>query len=115
MVRYGELDTAVSAYIRGDIHEIIPTEYFRRSMKTAIQMQNDGKHWDIQQSAAVLLYYAFNDEHLHPSQLTSEGLDALTFAEKLLHKHDIDNPQEAGLHEEVIDVSMDFVVGISNR
>ena len=88
-------------------------------MKTAIQMQNDGKHWDIQQSAAVLLYYVFNDEHLHPSQLTSEGLDALTFAEKLLHKPDIktdiENPQEAGLHEEVIDVSMDFVIGISNR
>jgi hypothetical protein len=79
-------------------------------MKTAIQMQNDGKHWDMQQSAAVLLYYAFNDGHLHPSQLTTDGLDALTFAEKLLHKPDIDNPQE-----EVIDVSMDFVVGINNK
>ena len=80
-------------------------------MKTAIQMQNDGKHWDIQQSAAVLLYYAFNDEHLHPSQLTSEGLDALTFAESLLHKPEFGiDPQE-----EVIDCTGNVVFAINNK
>ena len=115
MVRYGELENIVSAYIRSDLQVSIPVDYYRDAIMMAVEMQGNGKHWDMRQSAVVLLYYAFNEGCLHPSQLTTEGLDALHHAEKLLHKPGIDNPQEAGLHEEVIDVSMDFVVGISNK
>jgi hypothetical protein len=38
----------------------------------------------MQQAAAVLLYFVFNDGLLSPSQLTSDGLKALDYAEMLL-------------------------------
>lgn len=84
MIRYGELDQEIAFYIQGDVHETIPVEYYRRVMKIAIKMNNDGKHWDMYQSAIVLIYLAFNDGHLQPSQLTAGGLGALDHAEKLL-------------------------------
>lgn len=97
MIRYGELDQAVTVYTRGTVHETIPVEYYRRALKIAIMMSNNGKHWDIQQSAAVMVYFAFSDGHLHPSQLTISGLEALDYAEKLL--------QDSGLNIEQLDES----------
>ena len=110
VVRYGELENIVSAYIRSDLQVTIPVEYYREAIKMAIQKQNDGKHWDMRQSAAVLLYYAFNDGYLHPSQLTTDGLDALTHSEKLLYKPDVDN-----LQEEIIDCTRSVVLAINNK
>ena len=111
MIRYGELEGMVSAYIRSDLQVSIPVGYYREAIKLAIQKQNDGKHWDMQQSAIVLLYYAFNDGYLHPSQLTTEGLDALTHADKLLHKPEFgSDPQE-----EIIDCTSSVVLAINNK
>ena len=84
MVKYGELDKALAKYVCGDTHDAIPTEYYRRVIKTAIKLNNEGKQWDMQQAAAVLLYYVFNDGLLSPSQLTGDGLKALDYAEMFL-------------------------------
>ena len=89
MIRYGELDQAITVYTRADAHEIIPVEYYRRVIKIAISMNNAGKQWDMQQSAAVLLYLAFSDGHLQPSQLTTSGLNALDYAEMLVQVNEI--------------------------
>ena len=89
MIRYGELDQEITVYTRHKVHETIPIEYHRQVMKLAIAMNNDGKHWDMHQSAIVLLYLAFGDGHLQPSQLTAGGLKALEHAEKLLLDHGV--------------------------
>jgi len=89
MVKYGELDRAMSVYTCVAAHEIIPVEYYRRVIKIAIKMHNDGKHWDMQQAAAVLVYIAFHGDHLHPSQLTASGLKALDYADKLLQENKV--------------------------
>lgn len=89
MIRYGELDQAITAYTRADAHERIPVEYYRRVIKIAISMNNAGKQWDMQQSAAVLLYLAFSEGHLQPSQLTTSGLNALDYAEMLMQVNEI--------------------------
>ena len=86
MVKYGELDRALSVYVRDNTYDTIPAEYYRRVMKTAIQANNDGKQWDIHQAAAVLLYFVFNDGLLAPSQLTAGGLRALDHAEAFLQE-----------------------------
>ena len=52
-------------------------------------MNNSGRQWDMQQSALILLYLAFNDGHLSPSQLTLDGLEALDAAEKLMQSNGI--------------------------
>ena len=84
MVKYGELDKALATYINGDTHEAIPVDYYRRVIKTAIRVNNDGKQWDMQQAAAILLYFVFNDGLLSPSKLTADGLKALDYAEMFL-------------------------------
>ncbi len=84
MIRYGELDQAITVYTRTVVHEKIPVYYYRQVIKLAIMMNNAGRQWDMQQSAVILLYLAFNDGHLPPSQLTLAGLEALDYAEKLM-------------------------------
>lgn len=84
MVKYGELDKALATYVRGDTLDAIPAEYYRRVIKTAIKINNEGKQWDMQQAAAVLLYFVFNDGLLSPSQLTGDGLKALDYAEMFM-------------------------------
>ncbi len=86
MVKYGELDQALSVYLRSNTHDDIPVEYYRRVIKATIQANNDGKQWDMQQAAAVLLYFVFNDGLLAPSQLTAGGLRALDHAETFLQQ-----------------------------
>ena len=89
MIRYGELDQEITVYTRGDVHETIPVEYYRQVIKLAITMNGNGKQWDMHQSAIILLYLAFSDGHLQPSQLTPGGLKALDYAEKLLQDNGI--------------------------
>lgn len=100
MVKYGELDQALAAYVCLDTHEVIPVEYYRRVIKTAIKVNNEGKQWDMQQAAAVLLYFVFNDGLLSPSQLTAEGLKMLDSAEIFLQvsKATIDLAEEMQRH-----------------
>jgi len=84
MIRYGELDQAIMVYTLDGAHEAIPVEYYRQVIKLAITMNNEGKQWDIQQSAAILLLLAFSDGHLQYSQISGSGMDGLDYAEKLL-------------------------------
>lgn len=84
MIRYGELDQAITVYTRGVVHEKIPIYYYRQVIKLAITMNNAGKQWDMQQSAIILLYLAFNDGYLQPNQLTITGLKVMDHAEKLM-------------------------------
>lgn len=86
MIKFGELDKALSTYICSSAHDAIPLDYYRRVIKAAIKLHNNGQHWDINRAASVLLYLAFNDGHLHPSQLTADGLKALDHAEACLHQ-----------------------------
>ncbi len=85
MIRYGELDQAILVYTKDNAHETIPIEYYRQVIKLAVKMNNDGKQWDMQQSAAILVFLAYSDDHLLSTQLTGCGLDSLDYAEKLLH------------------------------
>lgn len=87
MIRYGELDQAITVYTRTVVHDKIPVYYYRHVIKLAIVMNNSGRQWDMQQSAIILLYLAFNDGHLPPSQLTLAGLEALDYAEKLMQSN----------------------------
>jgi len=89
MVKYGELDRAISVYTCSEVQDTIPVEYYRRVIKIAIKMNNDGKHWDMLHAAAVLVYMALHGGHLHPSQLTASGLEALDHADKLLQEHKV--------------------------
>ena len=84
VIRYGELDQAIIVYTKDNAHETIPIEYYRQVIKLAVKMNNDGKQWDMQQSAAILLFLAYSDAHILSTQLTGCGLDSLDYAEKLL-------------------------------
>ena len=98
MVRYGELDQALETFVIADTRNIIPAEYYRRVIKISIKANNDGKQWDMHQAAAVLLYFAFSDGLLAPSQLTSDGLKALDHAEKFLHETRMISDSAADTH-----------------
>jgi hypothetical protein len=84
MIKYGELNRALLLYTSRDIHESIPIECYRRIMKAWFRANNSGMHWDVQQAAAVLLYIAFNEDFIRPSQLNADGLSILDWAEKFL-------------------------------
>ena len=86
MIKYGELHQALSRYINVEIHEEIPIDYYRRVIKACFRANNKGLSWDIQQSAAILVYLAFNEGIIHPSQLSADGLKALDWAEKFLQQ-----------------------------
>lgn len=86
MVKYGELHHALLAYTYTDIHNDIPVDYFRRVMKAWFRANNAGLNWDVNQAASILLYLAFNEGQLNPSQLNSNGLKTLDWAEKFLEQ-----------------------------
>jgi hypothetical protein len=86
MVKYGELHQALAIYTKTDIHEDIPVDYYRRVIKAWFRANNRGLSWDVQQAAAILVYLAFNEGALHPSQLNTDGLNALDWAEKFLQQ-----------------------------
>lgn len=86
MVKYGELHTALLRYTCEDIHDNIPVDYYRRVMKAWFRANNAGLSWDVQQAASILLYLAFNEGQIAPSQLNSNGLKALDWAEKFLEQ-----------------------------
>ena len=84
MVKYGELHKALSLYTKDDIHEIIPIDIYRRVMKACLRASNNGLGWDIKHAVSVLLYLAFNEGHITPAQLNTDGLATLDWAEKFL-------------------------------
>jgi hypothetical protein len=86
MIKYGELHQALARYTKSDIHEDIPVDYYRRVIKAWFRANNKGLSWDVQQAAVILVYLAFNEGNLHPSQLNTDGLNALDWAEKFLQQ-----------------------------
>ena len=84
MIKYGELHQALARYTNTDIHEDIPLDCSRRVFKAWYTANNKGLSWDVQQAATVLLYIAFNEDAIRPSQLNADGLKALDWAEKFL-------------------------------
>ncbi len=84
MIKYGELHHALARYTKTDIHEDIPLDYSRRVIRAWYTANNKGLSWDIQQAATILLYIAFNEGEIRPSQLNTDGLKALDVAEKFL-------------------------------
>ncbi len=86
MIKYGELNKVLARYTKSDIHEDIPVDYYRRVIKAWFRANNKGLSWDVQQSASILIYLAFNEGTLHPSQLNTDGLKALDWGEKFLHQ-----------------------------
>jgi len=89
MIRYGELIQALHDYTHLDISNEIPDELYRVVIKLAIRKNRQEQQWELRHIAAVLLYIAFNEGHLHPSQLNSEGLIALNWAELLIEEDEI--------------------------
>ena len=89
MIRYGDLIQALRAYTHRDISNEISDENYRVVIKLAIRKNRMDQQWDIQHLAVVLLYIAFNDGQLHPSQLNRKGLDALDWAERLIAEDEI--------------------------
>jgi hypothetical protein len=90
MIKYGELHQALSRYTKSDIHEDIPVDYYRRVIKAWFRANNKGLSWDVQQAAAILIYLTFNEDNLHPSQLNTDGLKALDWAEIFLQQLETD-------------------------
>lgn len=86
MIKYGELHQALARYTNVDIHEDIPVDYYRRVMKAWFRANNKGLSWDVQQAASILVYLAFNEGVLQPSQLNTDGLKALDWAEIFLQQ-----------------------------
>lgn len=95
MIRYGEIHKALSLYTYEDIHEEIPIDYYRRVIKACLRANNYHLAWDVQHAASILLYLAFNDGHLQPSQLNADGLKILDWSEKLLEQI------QSGAHQNV--------------
>lgn len=86
MIRYGELIQTLRNYTNRDISNEISDEHYRLAIKLAIRKNRLEQQWDLQHISAVLLHIAFNDGLLHPSQLNSNGLTALDWAERLIEK-----------------------------
>jgi len=84
MIKYGELHQTLARYTSEDIHENIPVDTYRRVIKACFRANNTGLNWDVKQGASILLYIAFNEGHILPSQLNSNGLTTLDSAEKFL-------------------------------
>ena len=99
MIKYGELNQALAQYTMADIHEDIPVDYYRRVIKACFRANNKGLSWDVQQSASILIYLAFNEGTLHPSQLNTDGLKALDWGEKFLQQIKTDTNE----NKEVLD------------
>ena len=89
MIRYGELIQALRDYTHRDISNEISDENYRVVIKLAIRKNRHDQQWDLQHITAVLLHIAFNDGQLHPSQLNSDGLKALDWAERLIEEDGI--------------------------
>ena len=94
MIKFGELEQALSLYTCGNSHEQIPITYYQRVVKACITANNKGLCWDSQQTASILLFLAFTEGVLHPSQLNSEGLKALDSAEIFLNQIKSESEQE---------------------
>ena len=94
MIKYGELHQALARYTNVDIHEDIPVDYYRRVIKAWFKANNKGLSWDVQQAASILLYLAFNEGFLHPSQLNAGGLKTLDWAEKFLEQIKVSTDKE---------------------
>ena len=99
MIKYGELHEALARYTKVENHEDIPVDYYRRVIKAWFKANNKGLSWDVQQSAAILVYLAFNEGAIKPSQLNSDGLKALEWAEKFLEQINTEKKE----NEEVLD------------
>ncbi len=93
-MKYGELNRALLLYTNSDIHKNIPDTYYHRIMKAWFKANNKGLSWDVQQAAAILLYIAFNESVIHPSQLNGLGLKTLDWAEKFLEQVQHDSSKE---------------------
>lgn len=89
MVKYGELNQALMRYTIGDIREDIPVDYYRRVIKAWLRVTNNGMNWDVQQAASILLYLAYHEGCLQPSQLNLDGLRSLDWAERFLDQANI--------------------------
>lgn len=89
MIRYGELIQALRNYTHRDVSNDISDELYRVVIKLAIRKNRENQQWDLQHITAVLLHLAFNDGQLHPSQLNSDGLKALDWAERLIEEYEI--------------------------
>jgi len=93
MIRYGEIHEALSQYTYEDIHEEIPIDYYRRVIKACLRANNYHLAWDVQHAASILLYLAFNDGYLQPSQLNADGLRVLDWSERFLEQVEADTHQ----------------------
>lgn len=99
MIKYGELHEALARYTKVENHEDIPVDYYRRVIKAWFKANNKGLSWDVQQSAAILVYLAFNEDAIKPSQLNADGFEALEWAEKFLEQINTGKKE----NEEVLD------------
>ena len=94
MIKYGELDEALLRYTKGDVHEDIPVDYYRRVIKAWFRANNNGINWDVQQAASILLYLAIRENSIDHSQLNADGVKSLEWAEKLLEQDNITENHE---------------------
>ena len=94
MIKYGELHQALARYTCDDIHESIPVDFYRRVIKACFLANNKGLNWDVNQAASILIYLAFNEGYIQPSQLNSGGLKTLDWAENFLDQINTDTGKD---------------------
>jgi len=83
-----ELREAIASYVLEYSLNEIPLDYYEAIADTWRSMNSEGYSWDSKNAAAVLLYAAVIDGFVHDKQITSQGRNAINWAEQFLQKLD---------------------------
>ncbi len=83
-----ELRDAIAGYVLEYSINEIPLHYYETINTTWGIMNTEGYDWDRYNAAAALLYAAVIDGFVHDGQITSQGYNAIAWAEQFLQGHD---------------------------
>jgi len=83
-----ELREAIASYALEHSLNEIPLDYYETIAVTWSSMNSEGYRWGSKNAAAVLLYAAVIDGFVHDKQITSQGRNAINWAEQFLQELD---------------------------
>ena len=83
-----ELRESISHYALAHSINEIPVDYYETMLDAWNNINTQGYDWDSDNAAAALLYAAVIDGIIHDSQITTQGYNALNWAEQYLQQLD---------------------------